>query len=245
LAQVTRLILSILLLYPLTLKAGALPKKELFSYKIKWNGVLLVGKSSLSMKKKGDKLTFEIKAKTVAPVDTFFSVRDRFYASAPSDLSSFLFFEKRLQEGRYRRHDVIKYNPSTGELIYSKNGKIKNRDKIPPPIFDPFSILFAYRFHCSPKKICHIPVTDGRHKEMLEVLPLTQEKVKVPAGTFITTKVEPRWNKMKGIFKKKKKGHVYIWFSNDDLRIPIKVEADIFLGKVVGELTGYRIDGIN
>ncbi len=237
--------LLILLFYALTLKAGELPQKELFSYKITWNGVLLVGKSSLSMKREGDKLIFEIKAKTVKPVDTLFSVRDRFYSSAPADLSSFLVFEKQLKEGRYRRHDVIRYNPDTGELTYSKNGKIKNHDKIPPPIYDPFSILFAYRFHCSPKKICHIPATDGRHRETLEVLPLTQEEVKVPAGTFTTIKVEPRWDRMKGVFKKKKNGHVYIWFSKDNLRIPIKVEADIFLGKIVGELTGYSIDGVN
>ncbi len=230
--------LTIVLASPLW--AGGIPVKEIFTYRITWNGIMPVGKASLKMERKGGIIAMEIKAKTINPVDVFFTVRDRFYASAPADLSSFTRYEKKLHEGKYRRHDLIMYDPSTGEVTYIKNGKKKAQWTHPPPLYDPFSILFAYRFLCAWDKICRLPATDGKRLEEVEVVPIKEEKIKVAGTTFSAVKVEPRWRRMNGIFKKKKGGHVYVWFSKDKRRIPLKVEADIFLGKVTGVLHGWE-----
>ncbi len=235
-------LIIIMLLFPVYLRAGEIPREEAFTYRITWNKMMPVGEASLTMHRGEEVLSMEIKAKTIAPVDTFFSVRDRFFASAPKNLSAFLHYEKKLHEGKYRRHDIITYNPSTGLITYTKNGKKKTQWTHPPPLYDPFSILFAYRFLCSLDKTCHLPTTDGKHTEEIEVVPIKQEEVKVAGKTFTTEKVEPRWKRMKGIFKKKKKGHIYIWFTKDQQRIPVKVEADIFLGKIVGTLKGWKIE---
>ncbi len=236
------LICLILLLFTPALHAAEIPRKEVFTYRISWNRLIGIAKASITMKREKDVVTIEMKAKTLNPVDTFFSVRDYFFSSTTPDISSFLKYEKRLHEGHYRRHDEIIYNPTTGRLVYYKNGKLKKEKTVPPPLYDPCSILYAYRFRCPPdKKTCSLPSTDGKRVEDVQVVSLDQEKVKVPAGTFQTFKVEPRWRKMHGVFRKKKGGHVYVWFTRDKNRIPVKVEVDIFLGKVVGELTGYEI----
>ena len=230
----------IILAHPLY--AREIPRKEVFTYRISWNRLIGIAKASITMERGEEVLTIKMKAKTVNPVDTFFSVRDYFFSSTTPDLSSFLKYEKRLKEGHYHRHDEIIYNPSTGKLVYYKNGKLKKEKEVTPPLYDPCSILYAYRFRCPlDKGNCTLPSTDGKRVEKVQVVPLLNEKVKVPSGTFDTFKVEPRWSKMNGVFRKKKGGHVYVWFTKDQRRIPVKVEVDIFLGKVVGELTGYEI----
>ena len=232
----------LLLLYPWASHALEIPRKEVFTYRISWNRLIGIAKASIVMKRDKDVLTIEMKAKTVNPVDTFFSVRDYFFSSTTPEITSFLRYEKRLKEGHYRRHDEIIYNPSMGKLVYYKNGKLKKDKVIPPPLYDPCSILYAYRFRCPEKETgCILPSTDGRRVEKIQVVFLAEEEVKVPAGTFKTIKVEPRWKRMNGVFRKKKGGHVYVWFTEDQRHIPVKVEVDIFLGKVVGELTGYEI----
>ncbi len=235
----------LVLLWASLLGAQEIPRKEILTYRISWNRLIGIAKASIVMKRNQDVITIEMKARTVNPVDTFFPVRDRFFSSTTPDLSSFLRYEKRLKEGHYHRHDQIIYNPTTHKLIYYKNGKLKKEKTVPPPLYDPCSILYAYRFRCPDKKgACSLPSTDGKRVEKVQVVPLGEEKVTVPAGTFDTLKVEPRWRKMNGVFRKKKGGHVYVWLTRDRLRIPIKVEVDIFLGKVVGELTGYKIEGM-
>jgi len=235
------LLVVVILLFPGYLGAVEIPQKETFTYRITWNGVMPVGEASLTMCREEGILAMEIKARTIDPVDTFFSVRDRFFSSAPEDLSAFLHYEKKLREGKYRRYDVITYNPSTGLITYTKNGKKKAQWTHLPPLYDPFSILFAYRFLCPLEETCHLTATDGKHLEVVAVVPIKEEEVKVAGKTFLTEKVEPRWKHMKGIFKKKKKGHIYVWFTKDKRRIPVKVEADIFLGKVKGTLKGWKI----
>ena len=234
------LILGILLL-PGYLGAVEIPQRETFIYRVTWNGVVPVGEASLTMRRDEEVLAMEIKARTIDPVDTFFSVRDRFFSSAPEDLSAFLHYEKKLREGKYRRYDVITYNPSTGLITYTKNGKKKAQWTHLPPLYDPFSILFAYRFLCPLEETCRLPATDGKHLEVVTVVPIKEEEVKVAGKTFLTEKVEPRWERMKGIFRKKREGHIYVWFTKDKRRIPVKVEADIFLGKVKGTLKGWKI----
>ncbi len=233
----------VVLLLVSPLHALEVPKKEILTYRISWNKLIGIAKASIVMKRNQEVLTIEMKAKTVEPVDTFFSVRDYFFSSTIPDISSFLKYEKRIKEGHYHRHDEILYNPSTGKLVYYKNGKLKKEKTIPPPLYDPCSILYAFRFRCPPDKgTCTLPSTDGKRVEKIQVVSLAEEDVTVPAGSFHTFKVEPRWRKMNGVFRKKKGGHVYVWFTRDQRRIPVKVEVDIFLGKVVGELTGYEIE---
>jgi len=236
------LVMTLTILLSSLASASEIPQREILTYRISWNKLIGIAKASITMEKGEEVLTIKMKAKTVDPIDTFFSVRDYFFSSTTSDLSSFLRYEKRLKEGRYRRRDEVIYSPSTGELIYRKNGKLKSQKTVPPPLYDPCSILYAFRFRCSKESAsCTIPSTDGKRVERIRVVPLAEETVKVPAGTFETIKVEPRWKKMKGVFRKKKGGHIYVWFTKDQRRIPVKVEVDIFLGKVVGELTGYEI----
>jgi hypothetical protein len=66
---------------------------------------------------------------------------------------------------------------------------------------------------------------------------LAQEKVKVPAGTFDCLKVKPEVS-LNGV--KETKGQMIIWVTNDDRKMPVKIQSEIPLGKVNAVLTKFK-----
>ncbi len=199
-----------------------------------------MGKAAIHLKEEDNLIKLEMSARTVRPIDYLFKIRDRFYSELNSGLTYFLIYKKVVREGHYRRRDLVIYNPSTNIVTYERNGRPRGKIKIAPPLYDPFSILYAYRFMCDPSSECTLTATDGKHVDEVSVRPLKRERIKVPAGTFDTLKVEPRWKRMQGVFRTKRGGHIYVWFTNDQYRVPVKMEAEIFLGSVVGELIKWK-----
>ena len=60
------------------------------------------------------------------------------------------------------------------------------------------------------------------------------EEIKVPAGKYKCIKVVPRSNNGENIFKEN--GYMTAWFSNDDRKIPIKIELKTNIGNMVLKL---------
>ncbi len=215
----------------------AIPAHEDLEYNISWERVLRVGTGKITLKRTKDSYLLEMSAKSARFFDLFFKVRDQFRSIVPLDFSSFKLYEKRIREGRYRRHDYVTYDPLHGVVTYRKNGDPMPDLSVSPPVFDPFSILFAYRFTCPKDSNCTLVATDGKHIDEVEVRLIKREEITVKAGTFSTIKVQPVWRRMQGVFRKKKGGHIYIWFEERPPYRPIKMEAEIFIGKIVAELS--------
>ena len=63
-----------------------------------------------------------------------------------------------------------------------------------------------------------------------------RETIKVEAGTFKTILIEPMVADG-GLFKNE--GHIYIWVTDDENKIPVKVSTKIVIGDVYAELTKF------
>lgn len=74
----------------------------------------------------------------------------------------------------------------------------------------------------------------------LDVKYLGKEQVSVPAGTFNCIIVEPIIIKG-GLFKSE--GSIYVWLTDDNLRIPVKVKTKIVIGSIDAVLTAF--EGVN
>ncbi len=221
---------------PTVLIAAEPSSFEHLEYRLSWNRILSVGRGSLEMENDGATYVLTMTARSVKPIDFFFKIRDWFRCRVSGNFTSFISYEKKVREGRYRRHDQVFYDQQTGKVVYVKNGKTEEEKKISPPLYDPFSVLYAYRYTCSLDKPCELLATDGKHLDQVTIVPQKKETVKVPAGKFDCCKVEPVWKRMQGVFRTRKGGYIHIWFTDDEKRIPVKMEAKIFLGKVVAEL---------
>jgi hypothetical protein len=66
---------------------------------------------------------------------------------------------------------------------------------------------------------------------------LRKEKVKVSGiGEVATVVVKPDL-KSEGLFHRK--GDIFIWLTDDEKRVPVKVETKVPIGKVVAELKNF------
>lgn len=103
---------------------------------------------------------------------------------------------------------------------------------------DAFSM--TYFFRAFPIKVGSKLESDvfvSRKVWNLKVEVLSQEKVKVPAGTFDCLKVKPEVS-LNG--EKQNKGQMIIWVTNDERKMPVKIQSEIPLGKVNAVLTKYK-----
>ncbi len=217
------------------------PEFERLKYRISWQGLLKVGEGTISLQHKTKSYLLEMTTKSIRAFDLFFKVRDYFKSVVPEDFSSFSIYEKKIREGHYKRHDLVYYSPQEEKITYRKNSEPMPELHASPPVFDPFSILFAYRFTCDKNhESCTLSATDGKHLDKVIIKKIKQEKLEVPFGSFDSIKVQPVWERMHGVFRKKKGGHIYVWFDSRPPFIPLKMEAEIFIGKVVAVLIDYE-----
>ena len=84
-------------------------------------------------------------------------------------------------------------------------------------------------------KSVHVTMFDSKKVWDVEVRVLKKQRIKVPAGTFDTVKIQPMMES-EGIFDSK--GEIYIWITDDERRIPVKVKSEILIGSITAILTG-------
>lgn len=80
------------------------------------------------------------------------------------------------------------------------------------------------------------PVFTGKKVARFSARVVKREWLSTPAGSFTALKVRARVE-LDGKFKSKR--DMVIWFSDDERRIPLRIEADFQLGSMTAELTKY------
>lgn len=177
----------------------------------------------------------------------FFSIRDAGESWVhPTGLHS-LGFVSDQKEGNIEDYQkwVMDYtrNIATRHRARRKDGgEVKNTTKdyklSTTHVQDAFSMLYFYR--AFPLKVgtkLESDVFVSRKVWKLTVDVVGQETVKVPAGKFDCLKVRPEVS-LDG--KKQEKGQMVIWVTNDERKIPVKIQSDIPLGKINAVLTKFK-----
>jgi len=168
--------------------------------------------------------------------DAFYKVRDRYYTFIDAEGLFPWRFEQHIREGGYKRDftadfDQINHNAITNEGIHP----------IPAYVQDIMSAFYFTRTidfsNLKPGEIIRLQNFYKDSTYDLEVKFKGNQKVDVEAGKFDCLIVEPL-AKEGGLFKSE--GKIYIWLTNDDLKMPVLVTAKIVIGKVESELIEYR-----
>jgi hypothetical protein len=255
---------ALLLLLPLLLPAAALGDpspltcRDLFRgeatslaeelvYSVKW-GIVSAGTASLRLSPvvEGGLLTafrIESEARSNAFVDAFYPVRDRIVSLVSPDFSRSLHFAKSQREGTFSRDEVLEFDQVEGTSHLFRNGKFMALQHLPETWQDPISGIYRFRtLAVNPGDMVRIHATDGRHLIKAGAKVLGRETVSTPAGTFRCLKVEILPESLEGPFVRKKQGRIFVWFSDDDCRIPVKMASEIMIGSVetILETLSYR-----
>ncbi len=179
-------------------------------------------------------ITFEVNS--VSGFDWIYKVRDR-YETYVDALGIFPWrFEQHIREGKFSRdfsayfdHRKLKAKTSEGEYV------------IPKYVNDIVSAFyFARTYNYSKMKAGDTFKLYNFYKDKvydLDVRFVGRERISVVAGTFDCIIVEPIIREG-GLFKTE--GSIFIWLSNDELKIPVKVKTKILIGSIDAELTSYE-----
>ncbi len=218
--------------------------------------------------KGGEDLKFDVHYSFVTAGDAYLSVTDTIYAGRPCHIITFrleskpffdffyrvrdqyrtivdaegLFpwrFEQQIREGGYSRD-------FTAEFDQRKNVAITTGGTypIPPYVHD---IMSAFYFA---RTVDYTKFRPGQRIELKNfykdsTYPLAvkfkgRQRIEVDAGTFDCVIVEPLVSEG-GLFKSE--GKIYLWLTDDDRKMPVKVRTDIPIGTVESKLTQFR--GVN
>ncbi len=166
--------------------------------------------------------------------DNFFRVRDKITSIIDKEKFLPYKFEKKLREGKYRQHRIHLYYPDLNLTYYLKYSNKKKEFKeirmdIPDNTQDMLSSFFWVRdqdFQVRDSLLVNVTV-DGRNT-VTKVICHRIETIKSIFGKKECLVIEPIMQ-TEGVFKQT--GRVLIWLTNDEFKIPLKLESKIIFGK--------------
>lgn len=167
--------------------------------------------------------------------DYIFEVRDRYETYLDTATIVPWRFEQHIKEGKFKR-DYTAVFDHRQHIALTAEGQFP----IPPDVHDIMSAFYYSRtLDFSKSKIgdrVHLQNFFKGKTNQLDVKYLGKQKVSVAAGTFNCIIVEPLV-KEGGLFKSE--GRILIWLSDDENKIPVKVNTKIVVGSIDAELKEY------
>ncbi len=217
--------------------AAAFEVPERLEYSIRWEFVH-AGNSVLEILPE-DEQTLKIISTAWSSkfLSVFYKVEDRIEVVV--DTSSLLpsTYRLKLREGRHRKEREVFFVPEAGKIVQNDIHKEEIKEyEAEGAVYDPISAFYLLRnMEAEVGKPLFVKVFDNGKLYDVEVQVLKKEKISVPAGTFDTILVKPLL-KSEGIFMRK--GDVYIWLTDDEKKIPVKMKSKVKVGAVSAVLVG-------
>lgn len=240
LSFVVSLFFFVFVMLPENASSFNIPEK--FEYELTWTGVK-AGTATLEITKTGNDIKIVSTAQSVNWVSVFYTVDDR-VESILAKKSSLMFvgepvnYRLRIREGRHRRDKEVIFNSGNKVTYIDHINNEKHSFDVPSLIFDPLSSFYYLRtLKLVVGEPVYVTMFDSKKVWNVEVQVLRKEKVTLPTGTVDTILIKPLM-KSEGIFYKK--GDIYIWLTDDEKRIPVKLQTKVAIGSINALLVGGR-----
>lgn len=216
-----------------------LPNKEMLKFKIQWEFVP-AGESVMICQQEviNNKKVYHIQTNTVSnsSMDIIYKVRNK--TDSYLDYENFysLKFVKDQNEGGFVSKEYILFDNKNGfwySVLENKNGPM------PKFVFDIVSSLYYLRTQkLGLGEKYSINVFTGNIVYPMIVSVLKKEPVKIKDKIFNCIKVEPKIDEQKfPLFRVK--GKLYVWLTDDERCVPVKLQTKIFIGSVYAILDEF------
>jgi len=225
-------VIYVILLFPALMNASPenfpFGEKEEIVYNIRWS-FINCGQSSLKIERISTSC-FKITslAKSYPFFDHFYKVRDRIEAWWDVKRMRSLRFEKHMREGKRAVDDLIVIDPA-------KNIAVRKNETwmVTPHALDVLSSLYYIRMNnLTPGRPIVVDVYTKKKLWPLNVKVIRREKIKVRGREYKTILVEPEMRE-EGIFKAK--GRIWVWLTDDEKKIPVRMKSKIPIGSIIVE----------
>ncbi len=178
----------------------------------------------------------KVKGKSAGLVDMMFKVHDEFESYLDEEALIPWKAIKKVKEGKYTDSDFILFDQLNG-FATSRRGKVDILQQTQDVVS---AIYFARSTNMTNAKIGDIfPVNfymDGQNY-LLRFKYTGRETIKTDAGTFKALVIKPQLIQGR-VFKDDEA--LTLWVSDDENKLPLLVESDIFVGSIKAELVSYR-----
>ncbi|NWF99032.1 MAG: DUF3108 domain-containing protein [Nitrospirae bacterium] len=217
-----------------------LPEK--FVYELTWTGIK-AGTATLGITKDGEKYKIVSTAESADWVSFFYTVEDRaesiIIKSDNKEWARPVNYKLKIREGKHRKNKEVIFNTNNKKATYIDHlSNEKKEYDIPESVYDPISSFYYVRtLPLLVGESVYVTVFDSKKIWNVEVQVLRKEKVILPAGTFNTILIKPIL-KSEGIFSRK--GDIFIWLTDDNKRLPVKMQTRVAVGSVIATMKeGY------
>jgi hypothetical protein len=217
----------------------AFPRNEKLVYELSWLGIK-AGTVSVSIRQKEDGKWFILGEARSSPfLSLFFPVKDRFETEIGADLFPEWITMQQL-EGSYKAFRRVTFQQNRLKVTSEKDDdgpKIYNLKR--PSHNELTSFLILRTFPLIVGRSVFVETFASDKSYTVEVQVLTRERVQTIFGEVEALKVKPALP-----FKtvKEQKGKFYAWFTDDQRRIPVKLQGGVLLGSIVGKLVEWQDD---
>jgi hypothetical protein len=82
-----------------------------------------------------------------------------------------------------------------------------------------------------------IDVHESNKNWRLAIVGQKRERIETEAGKFMTIRTKAKVE-FEGVFLEK--GDVYVWFTDDERRLPVRMDSKIKIGRISAKLIKYR-----
>lgn len=210
--------------------------RESLGYDIYWSGIY-VGQATLEARSSEDEVTITSQVRSAPVISAFYKVDDASESRIVDGMPAH--FKIKQREGKYRSDKETVFDSAAKKVTFFNHLKgTKNEHPLPAPLtWDVISGFYYLR--TQPLEVgapVYIDVFDSNKFIRVEVKVLGREMAmtELPGiGTVATIKVQPVLT-TDGLFKKT--GEIYIWLTDDERRIPVRVETQVPIGTVVARL---------
>ncbi len=177
-------------------------------------------------------------AKSSTIVSLFFPVEDRIESLIHRDTLTALRLDVKQRQGKRRRARVTEFDQVNHTATVIKNGKTKVFE-IPPGAQDSLSVLYYFRSLPRIKvgETVTIDVHESNKNWRLAIEGLNRERIKTGAGEFQTIRTKAKVE-FEGVFLER--GDVYVWFTDDERRLPVRMDSKIKVGQISAKLIEYK-----
>ncbi len=214
---------------------------EKLTYKVSWSTIIDAGIAVMEVragKTNDGRPTYELVSTThsVGVLELAYPVRDQVTSIVDAGELYSLSFDLREHHGKKKRSRHMDFDPVKGTARDVVNEDPPETFPVPPRIQDALSSLYYVRTlpEFTSGKAIVVDVHDSGKNWAVEIQVLGKERISTPAGEFNTIKVKtyPRYE---GVFTNK--GEIYIWFTDDERKIPVLMKSEISIGSIVATLT--------
>ena len=214
------------------------PDRQTFTYTVDWR-LVNAGIITLVLDTVNGERHIIANADSVGAVALLYHVHDRLETFFNPQTNCSLSLAKHTEEG-FRRVDTnVRYDYQRKKAVLDEhNIRAKNQKReetdIPPCVTNTLAAAYyvaSQPFQPNAKFI--FPSSDGGKSADIEVTVEGREQVKTPAGSYNTVRLSAE--ALNG--PQKGKGKLWVWYTDDDRRIPVQMRARAFWGTMVFHLT--------